>query len=80
MVETNYGNAFSSSGIRVHFIVEDDKEICNINIRRGREPLYTRVVNKQGATEEKFYIRVGNSSREITHASEIASYVKKHFR
>ncbi len=80
LVETNYGNAFSSSGIRVYFIVEDDKEICNINIRRGREPLYTRVINKQGATEEKFYIRVGNSSREIIHASEISSYVKKHFK
>ena len=80
LVETNYGNAFSSSGIRVYFIVEDGKEICNINIRRGREPLYTRVINKQGATEEKFYIRVGNSSREIIHASEISSYVKKHFK
>lgn len=80
LVETNYGNAFSSSGIRVFFIVEDDKEICNVNIGRGREPLYTKITNKQGATEEKFYIRVGNSSREITYASEIASYVKKHFK
>jgi len=80
LIETNYGNIFSSSGIRVHFIVEGGKEICNINIRRGREPLYTRIINKQGATEEKFYIRVGNSSREITHASEITSYVKKHFK
>ena len=79
-VETYYGNAFSAEGIRIDFIVEDGKDICIVYISKGREPVYTKITNKQGAKEEKFYIRVGNSSREIANASEIIAYVKKHFK
>lgn len=80
LIETYYGNAFSAEGIRIDFVVEDEKDICIVYISRGREPVYTKITNKQGAKEEKFYIRVGNSSREIANASEIIAYVKKHFK
>ena len=80
LIETYYGNAFSAESIRIDFIVEDGKDICIVYISKGREPVYTKITNKQGAKEEKFYIRVGNSSREIANASEIIAYVKKHFK
>lgn len=80
LVETAYGNAFSAEGLRIDFISENNKDICIVNIRPGKEPVYTKIVNKQGLHEEKFYIRVGNSSREIANASEIIAYVKKHFK
>lgn len=80
LVETAYGNAFSAEGLRIDFINENGKDVCIVNIREGREPVYTKIVNKQGLHEEKFYIRVGNSSREIANASEIIAYVKKHFK
>ena len=80
LIETYYGNAFSAEGIRIDFIVEDGKDICVVYVTKGKEPVYTKITNKQGAKEEKFYIRVGNSSREIANASEILAYVKKHFK
>ncbi|WP_295155408.1 helix-turn-helix domain-containing protein [uncultured Brachyspira sp.] len=80
LIETYYGNAFSAEGIRIDFVAEKGKDICIVYISRGREPVYTKITNKQGAKEEKFYIRVGNSSREIANASEIIAYVKKHFK
>ena len=80
LIETYYGNAFSAEGIRIDFIVEDGKDICVVYVTKGKEPVYTKITNKQGAKEEKFYIRVGNSSREIANASEIIAYVKKHFK
>ena len=80
LIETYYGNAFYAEGIRIDFIVEDGIYICIVYISKGREPVYTKITNKQGAKEEKFYIRVGNSSREIANASEIIAYVKKHFK
>ena len=80
LIETYYGNAFSAEGIRIDFIVEDGKDICIVYISKGREPVYTKITNKQGAKEEKFYIRGGNSSRELANASEIIAYVKKHFK
>lgn len=80
LIETYYGNAFSAEGIRIDFVEEQGKDICIVYISKGREPVYTKITNKQGAKEEKFYIRVGNSSREIANASEIIAYVKKHFK
>ena len=80
LIETYYGNAFSAEGIRIDFVTHEGKDICIVYIRKGREPVYTKITNKQGAKEEKFYIRVGNSSREIANASEIIAYVKKHFK
>lgn len=80
LIETYYGNAFSAEGIRIDFVTEDEKDICIVYISKGKEPVYTKITNKQGAKEEKFYIRVGNSSREIANASEIIAYVKKHFK
>lgn len=80
LIETAYGNAFSAQCINIEFLTENGHDICIVNINKGKEPLYTKVVNKQGLIEEKFYIRVGNSSREIQFSSEIISYIDKHFR
>ena len=80
LIETYYGNAFSAETVRIDFVVEDEKDVCIVYISKGQEPVYTMVTNKQGAKEEKFYIRVGNSSREIVNTSEIIAYVNKHFK
>ncbi len=80
VVETYYGNAFSSQCIRIDFVEEDGKDICIVYIRKSIEPIYTKITNKQGAKEEKFFIRVGNSSRELSNTSEVIDYIKKHFK
>ena len=80
VIETYYGNSFSSQCIRIDFVEEEGKDICIIYIRKAVEPIYTKVTNKQGAKEEKFFIRVGNSSRELSNTSEIIDYIKKHFK
>lgn len=80
LIETYYGNSFSAESIRIDFVEEDEKDICIVYINKSNKPIYTKITNKQGAKEEKFYIRVGNSSREIANASEIIAYINKHFK
>ena len=80
LVETYYGNAFSAENIRIDFVEEDGKDICIVYISKSREPVYSKITNKQGLKEEKFFIRVGNSSREIANTSEIIAYINKHFK
>ena len=80
LIETYYGNSFSAECIRIDFVEEEGKDICIVYINKSNKPIYTKITNKQGAKEEKFFIRVGNSSREIASTSEIIAYVNKHFK
>lgn len=80
LIETYYGNSFSAESIRINFLEEEGKDICIVYINKSNKPIYTKITNKQGAKEEKFFIRVGNSSREIANASEIIAYINKHFK
>ena len=80
LIETYYGNSFSAESIRIDFVEEEEKDICIVYINKSNKPIYTKITNKQGTKEEKFYIRVGNSSREIANASEIIAYINKHFK
>lgn len=80
VIETYYGNSFSAECIRIDFVEEEGKDICIVYINKSNKPIYTKITNKQGAKEEKFFIRVGNSSREIASTSEIIAYINKHFK
>ena len=57
LIETYYGNSFSAESIRIDFVEEEEKDICIVYINKSNKPIYTKITNKQGAKEEKFYIR-----------------------
>ena len=78
LVGTAYGTDFAASGIKVSFPVVDDIEICMVEVAAGRKPLYTEVVDKNGAKSKKLFIRRGNSSHELP-LTEVADYVASHF-
>lgn len=80
LLQNYYSSEFASSNIKIDFLRVENKDVCIVTITKGKEPLYTTITNKQGAKEEKFYIRVGNSSRELSKASEIYKYSIKRFR
>jgi hypothetical protein len=79
LIVSQYGVGFASEGITIRFPELDGREICRIDIRRGKFPLYTTVNIKGAPPLEKFYVRSGNSSRAINSMSEVASYVMKRF-
>ena len=78
LVAKAYGTDIAASGVKVTFPVIDDNEICMVEIREGKKPLYTEIVDKSGAKSNKFYVRRGNSSHELP-LTEVADYVASRF-
>lgn len=78
LITTQYGMEFCSNGIVIRFPHFNGVEICEVKVRKGIVPLYS--TGKGGGKDEKFYIRSGNSSREIDKPSEIMDYIGKHWK
>ncbi|MEN8193126.1 MAG: ATP-binding protein [Bacteroidota bacterium] len=71
---------YTARKIDISFIVIENKEICVIKIAKGEYPLFLKTTDKNGKQLEKFYIRSGNSSQEITSLSEINNYINVRFK
>lgn len=81
LINAAYGTNFATSQLEITFPEKDGKEFCMIEVKRGKEPLYT-LVSGQGDNApktEKFYVRSGNSSRELP-IEEISKYVGERFK
>ena len=75
---SNFGIAFVSSKLKVLFPEIGEVEICQIDIQPAAKPLVFSVKDKNGVKQEKFYVRSGNSSRELSLA-EMPSYLAERF-
>lgn len=60
--------------LRVGFRTIEGKTICRVDVERSSRPVYV----KDPAGVEKFYVRTGNSTRELS-ISEYHAYADEHF-
>lgn len=70
--------SFVTQNLEIKFPVIDQKAICRINVTASQEPVFIEIA-KNSKKSERFYLRSGNTSQEITSLSEINSYVKDRF-
>ena len=68
-----------SSNIKIVFPVVNDNEICKIEITKNKDPLYVKLANNNGQKDEKFYVRSGNTSQELS-LSEVSCYISTNFK
>jgi len=80
LINNQYGIKYSNRHILMQFPEIDGKTICVIRIAPGTSPLYVKTKNKQGQPVEKFYVRLGNASHEMTSLQEIHEYIETRFR
>ena len=73
-----FGDAFVASRIKISFPIIGDEEICQVDVARSMEPLWTTVKDKHGQAQEKLYVRNGNSSQELS-GDDLSDYLKEHF-
>ena len=66
LLNENFGTAFVTSKIKIHFPSVGEVEICQIDIEQSTKPLILTVKDKNGQSHEKCYVRSGNSSQEIS--------------
>lgn len=70
--------SFVTQNLEIKFPVLNQKAICRINVSASQDPIFIEIA-KNSKKSERFYLRSGNTSQEITSLSEINSYVKDRF-
>jgi len=79
ILHKNMGVKYVTENLRITFHKFDNKEICKIEIFKANEPLYL-TINKKGNISEKFYVRSGNSSNELSSLKDINDYIFNRFK
>jgi len=80
LIKNQFGINFSNHRLIIQFPAFDGKQICVIQIAKAKKPIYVKVKNKQGQVVEKFYVRSGNSSQEVTSLKEMEEYIRNRFK
>ena len=80
LINTAFTVRYAARKLVISFLTIDDKDVCIIKIAKGVYPLFLKTTDKNGTKIEKFYIRSGNSSQEITTLTEINNYIGVRFK
>ncbi len=80
LINNQFGIHFASRHLTIRFPEIEGKIISVVQINPSGKPVYVKVKNKQGQWVEKFYVRMGNSSQEITSLKEMEEYIEHRFR
>lgn len=78
LINKEYGVEFATNNLKISFPEINGKEICMVEIRSGLKPIYTSITDSNGNKIQKFYVRSGNSSQEVT-LTELVEYISKRF-
>jgi hypothetical protein len=79
LIKNQFGISFTTAHLQIAFPQLEEKTICIIYISPSHHPLYLKTKNKNGNETEKFYVRMGNASQEISSLREIQQYIKNRF-
>jgi len=80
LINATFTVRYATRKLAINFLTIDEKDICIIKIAKGEYPLFLKTADKNGAKIEKFFIRSGNSSQEITTLTEINNYIGVRFK
>ncbi len=80
LINTTFTVRYAARKLVISFLIIDEKDICIIKIAKGEYPLFLKTTDKNGTKIEKFYIRSGNSSQQITTLTEINNYIGVRFK
>lgn len=78
LVDATFGKVFRANNINIKFPVINDNEICQIDIKTNKTAIVLHDLNKNGQKIEKYYLRSGNSTQELSMA-EASEYIESQF-
>ncbi len=78
LVQKSFGRSFAATKVAVTFEEVSGVEFCSVEIKAANKPTFLKVSMKGGAPQERFYVRSGNSSPELS-LSEAQSYIEERF-
>jgi predicted HTH transcriptional regulator len=80
IIGESYSLEYATRNVTIAFPEVEGKEICLVTVLRGTRPIYTNTTDKNGKRVERFYVRSGNSSRELEKPSDVVAYVNDRFK
>ncbi len=78
LLNKHFGTSYVATNVEIKFHEIEGKEICQVVVSAGDQPMVITTANKNGQQVEKFYVRSGNSSQEIP-LSEMNTYIQSRF-
>ena len=78
LLSKQLGLAFVTKRVKVSFPTPSEREICLVDIQPATKPVFVETLDKNGLRTERFYVRSGNASQELS-PSETAAYVGDRF-
>ena len=79
LINENFGKDFATTQVRIDFPIIEEKEICHIEVNRGKSPKYLAVCVPNGPRQEKFYVRSGNTTQDL-NIDAAAKYINDRFK
>ena len=79
VLNQHLGITFVTTKLQIRFQAVADKDICQIDVSPSAEPILVKVTDKNGQMQERFYVRSGNSSQELSKGDMLA-YMKERAR
>jgi very-short-patch-repair endonuclease len=74
----HFGQAFRASKIKVSFPAVAGVEICRIDVSAATNQIIVKLADKNDLAVERFFVRTGNSSQELS-LSQMSTYVRERF-
>lgn len=78
LVTNHFGQAYRAARIRVGFPEHEGTEVCRIDIDRSPSPVFVTTKDARDTPAERFFVRSGNSTQELS-PSQTAAYIREHF-
>lgn len=80
LITNQFGIGFVNEHLLIYFEEFENKTICLVQINPANSPTFVKFKEKSGGLVEKFYVRSGNSSQQISSLKEIQDYIKRRFK
>jgi very-short-patch-repair endonuclease len=74
LLNMHFGPAFRATGIRVSFPAIGNKTICRVDVQRSPSGIVVKLPDRNGSAVEHFYVRMGNSTHELS-PSQITAFI-----
>lgn len=76
LLNQHLGAVFVTNRVRITFPAPSDREICQVEVQQATKAVFVETVDKNGQKAERFYVRCGNSSQELS-PSEASAYASE---
>lgn len=78
LINTSFTDGNVNDLVSIEYHINNDLEICQIDIKKSDKPVYLNLKDKYGLSNEYFFVRRGNCTEEL-QKERIVNYLRQRF-